>query len=418
MSSTRRRESRKVRVEAGGDRVAASSSQPRTFHTARPSIYLDQWVWIRLARANVGRPDQPNDVAVLAAVHAAAARGVAFPLSATHYFETLSVTDPRQRRDLAAVMGPISRFLNLRAPGQLVRHQLLTVFHELYGRPAFRPSPATVLDLGVGWAMLGERVPLKIMTRGREREATDDEVPGRREMLRALGQLGEMQSLAGPADDEIPRLRALGYRPEVSRASTASRIAFETDFEQRLRGVKVDRDELRVWIMARELSHEHLDTFNDILAEYRLNFDHMFQFDPLVSGSARTAIMRMSDLVPTMRVAADMKLEIFRNPQRHWTVNMMHDIDALSHAVPYCHVVTADKDAADLLARSGAQSRYKTRVVTKLGDLPAAIAQLPRTSVAEQNPSGWDHIGPPSPFCSDDSDIPGWMRANSAERGE
>jgi hypothetical protein len=190
-------------------------------HTARPSVYLDQWVWIRLARAKAGRPENRSDNDVLIAVQAAAEAGVAFPLSATHYFETLAITGPRQRTDLAAVMGSISRFLNLCPTALLVRHQLLTAFHELYGRPAFRPADPVVLDLGVGWAMAGAVVPLKIMMG--DCEATDAEIPGRRQMLRALGQLGETRLIAGPADDEIERLRQLGYRPEAAAAATASR---------------------------------------------------------------------------------------------------------------------------------------------------------------------------------------------------
>jgi hypothetical protein len=56
-------------------------------HTHRPSVYLDQWVWIRLAASNAGRPKEAGDPAVLEAVRAAKDAGVAFVLSATHYIE-------------------------------------------------------------------------------------------------------------------------------------------------------------------------------------------------------------------------------------------------------------------------------------------------------------------------------------------
>ena len=50
----------------------------------------------------------------------------------------------------------------------------------------------------------------------------------------------------------------------------------------------------------------------------------------------------------------DLKAELFRNATKAWTLNAIHDIDALSLAVPYCHAVVPDKEMADLLARSRA----------------------------------------------------------------
>ena len=63
--------------------------QIRINEANRPTVYMDQWVWIRLAQASKGRPQDPKDNAVLEAVRAASEAGVSFPLSATHYVETL-----------------------------------------------------------------------------------------------------------------------------------------------------------------------------------------------------------------------------------------------------------------------------------------------------------------------------------------
>lgn len=66
-------------------------------HTVRPSVYLDQWVWLRLAKADQGEPREESDLAVLAAVRQASDAGVVFPLSSTHYMETSKITDPGKR---------------------------------------------------------------------------------------------------------------------------------------------------------------------------------------------------------------------------------------------------------------------------------------------------------------------------------
>jgi hypothetical protein len=85
-------------------------------------------------------------------------------------------------------------------------------------------------------------------------------------------------------------------------------------------------------------------------------------------------------------------------------VNMMHDIDALSLAVPYCHIVMPDRDAAHLLTRSNAHIRYGTKVITRLGDLPGVLADI-NVPDSLDNLSGWDHVGPAAPFCATEADI-------------
>lgn len=55
-------------------------------------------------------------------------------------------------------------------------------------------------------------------------------------------------------------------------------------------------------------------------------------------------MIEFADLMPSVRIATDLMLaELFRNTTTTWTMNAIHDIDALSLAVPYCHVVVPDK---------------------------------------------------------------------------
>jgi hypothetical protein len=54
---------------------------PLDLHTDWLSVYLDQWVWIPLARAANGRPAEALNTEVLAAVREASASGVVFSLT-------------------------------------------------------------------------------------------------------------------------------------------------------------------------------------------------------------------------------------------------------------------------------------------------------------------------------------------------
>jgi hypothetical protein len=66
-------------------------------HICRQLVYLDQWVWIRMAKADRGELRERSTAAVLGAVREPSAAGVVLPLSARHYMERSKITDPQQR---------------------------------------------------------------------------------------------------------------------------------------------------------------------------------------------------------------------------------------------------------------------------------------------------------------------------------
>jgi len=180
-------------------------------HPARPCVYLDQWVWIRLARAANGEPREASYLRVLAAVRDAAEDGVAFPLSTAHHIETSKITSPRQRLDLARTMASISHCRTLRARNVLLRHQMLHAMHLTFGRPAFRPQPPEVLGTGVRWAFDGK--PGHGVLRGPDGAVVDPAaIEGMPEFLRKANQLTEIMVLAGPGDEEIAAQGEQGSR--------------------------------------------------------------------------------------------------------------------------------------------------------------------------------------------------------------
>jgi len=388
-------------------KIAGMPGNVRDLHTRLPAVYLDQWVWIRLARAHLGRPERPFHADVLAAVRDASADGVVFPLSSTHYWETLRIRDPRQRRDLVEVMAPISAMRTLRSHGDLLRHQLLVALHESVGRSAFRPGMPEVLGLGAQWAFRGVPARLQIVDAAGVVVHRVD-----RTWLRHLNQYAEAELLAGPSDDEVPALKELGYAaPREIDDHPGNRLAWEELLAGRLADHNPSRAELRVWLLARELTHEYLDLLNKILAEYRLTFADIAKVrDP---GEVRSNAVEFVERVPTLRIAAEMKLEMFRDRNRSWTRNMVDDIDALSIAVPYCRVVVADRDAAAMLRRSQAHARHGTTVINDLGALPELLEDLRvEARGLGGDPTGWGEVGPGEGFRLDrparlsDGDVP------------
>lgn len=364
------------------------------FKTPVPSVYLDQWVWIRLARANVGKPVHPDDVALLETLQQAAADGVAFPLSATHYEETSRILDPTQRREIARVMAPISMGRTLRNQTDLVRHQLLLALHDVTGRPTFEPVAPRVLGLGVHWTFVGVEGFMTVVDQKGRPDASID-----LNWHRRLNQYCEFMLLCGPQDSEIAGMELSGYvPPRTFETGADNRLDWERSFEVEAEQHK-SREALRRALFARESSHEYGRLLQTILTEYRLSIAS------ISGGNPKTSLARIIEFcerVPTLRVAVEMKLEIFRDPGRRWSWNMLRDIDALSLAIPYCHVVVADRDALSLAERSRAPQRYDTAMTASLQELPDLVADLAASRVTSTaDLSDWSTVGPGESYSVD-----------------
>lgn len=343
---------------------------------------------------------------MLAAVRDAAAAGVAFPLSTTHHIETSKITSPRQRLDVARTMASISHCRTLRARKVLLRHQMLHAMHLTFGRPAFRPQPPEVLGTGFRWAFDGE--PGHGVLRGPDGAVVNPAtIEGMPEFLRKANQLTEMMLLAGPGDEEIGELREhYGYRPEAMDAVEADRLEWEASYVEILAEHPASKAELRVRLQARELIHEHQATFQALLGEYRISLNREVGYNPDRPDVSRRRMVAFADAVPSLRIAVDLKVELFRGAAKPWNMNAVHDIDALSMAVPYCHVVVPDREMASLLFRSRAAERHGTQVITALPDLPDALPGLAEQARdAPGDRTGWDWAGPWDGYCLDWSEL-------------
>ncbi|WP_334147605.1 hypothetical protein [Microbacterium sp.] len=112
-------------------------------------------------------------------------------------------------------------------------------------------------------------------------------------------------------------------------------------------------------------------------------------------------MVTFGELVSTFAISADMKLQFFRDASRDWTWNMLRDIDATSLAIPYCHVVVADRDAAAIAGRTRAPAQYGATVISNLRELPDLLTNP--SAVARtlgEDPSDWTMVGPGERFST------------------
>lgn len=171
------------------------------------------------------------------------------------------------------------------------------------------------------------------------------------------------KTLDGPTAEEEPELRRLGWDPRAAYQVASRRAAQEIEQAARFSAhPSWRRGRIRDVIAAREVGIE----INDILwralstrgASLEAVFDNV------------DATRRAFDSMPSFDVSVTLKTGYHRDPLHRWTPNDIQDIDALSSTVPYCDIVVTDKAAASHLVRTGVPERFRTKVLSRVSDLP------------------------------------------------
>ena len=333
-------------------------------------VYLDLNHWIHLAQASVGHSKGSSFTKALEACRAARlASSALFVLSSTHYFEVSKIKDPEQRRALADIMEELTGFATLVSRDVVMGLELAAMLDRFAKEPSSLPN-VSLIGRGVGHAF-GLKNAIKIARplgsatdRAQQRmgpEASDD-------FIAQVPLLFERSLLRGPTGKEVEDLRKRGWNPEAAMQVAETRAAEER--EQRLRFDAQNRwrrGRLRDVVAARELSIEFRDIFPRALKERGL-----MQADVLQDRQSARAFVRG---MPSTEVAIELKTAWHRNRDKHWTVNDIQDIDAMSLAVPYCDIVVSDKACHQALAAAHLGKRMNTVLLWSLEDLPNTLAQ-------------------------------------------
>lgn len=327
----------------------------------------------------------------------AAAVGVAFPLSATHYIETARDGNARRRSEDATFKATLSGCRTLASRRVLLSNQLMLSLHDHFGVPTPRPDVHRSLGLGVHWAFTG-----KEQMRG---EFTVDPATGNvipitpGAVLRRENQRLQLSFLSGPEADKIQLLREqYGYRPESTEETGASRVAWEHAFAESVTAqVPKTREEKRLWVQVGYVTHELPELLGSVLPELGLGFDDLMGGRDTVD-ERRAFLVGFFDSMPSVQVAVDLKTALHFDNERPVKVNDLRDIDSMEFAIPYCHVVVADAATVDAARRMHVGDRYGTVVTGQLADVVAELPRLEALAAGLPDPSGWDLVGPGSGF--------------------
>jgi hypothetical protein len=364
-------------MKTGAVRTEVAYAWP-PFEKPEPSIpiaYLDLNHWISLTKAAVGHSDGVKSRSALHALRELRTTGqVLLPLSSTHYLEMNRIRSARQRFDVAGVMEELSDFACLMDRTLVIRLELQEAFCRLLGEGARIYSALPLLGNGAIQAF-GMRGGLRI--RDREGQDVTEDARARwpegpeafdtwqREAERRLNRA----VLAGPQEDERQELQEAGWRPEKVMEVGEKRAQQENDQAKLLsEEPRWRRGRLRDVVAARYLALEIEGPLNEESTRRGLDFPALFP-DP-------DAARQFTDSMPSADVWITLLTAGHRNPEAPWTVNDVHDADALSVAVPYCDFVATERHATHLLHAAGLPSRVDTTVVATLDELVAAIEAI------------------------------------------
>lgn len=361
--------------------IRADILWPTDLHVpSRPPaiVYMDMFAYINLSDCATGRNNPTGYDVLLPAVRRARNDGRAvFPLSTSHVIELCDIRQAKLRRERVAMMEELSGFTYLLGRPYIQELELETALNDIPGvsiQPHGQPIPLIGQSVLWGFGKQGGLVtnapdPDAMAKHACEQMGIE---PGA-EPMATLNRWAERELLAGPEDEADPELLAAGYNPRVwrdvqeKRAEQERYLVGQLDIDPKYR-----QGRLRDVVNARELEIELGDKLNQMTTAMNTSIGKLLAYE-------RTNLRDFADRMPSTRVAVTMKAAYHKNNKHDWTTNDIHDIDAMSIAVPYTDAVFADKAARDKLAGSPELAVFDTFLPRTPQELAGWLDNLPAT---------------------------------------
>lgn len=359
----------------GADRVQVAYEWPTTLVVPdRPPklVYLDLNHWIALAKAMAGHPSgDPHRDALDDLTRAVSDGRAVFPISDIIYIEVSKIGQHRQRQALREVIERVSQYFVVTARSIVSVHEIEAVLDRLVG-PSSRPvNRMMYLDWGVARAF-GKVGGFRVRNADGE-DLTAETRAGWKdgpEAFDAIFRAAELElqrrSLEGPTPEEEPHMRELGWDPRAAMTVADRRAAQELEQVARFdHDPSWRRGRIRDVVAAREVLIEINEALFQGIDAREVRYSDVFP--------SRDESRAVLDSMPSFDVAVTLKTSYHRDPNHRWTVNDIHDIDALGSTMPYCDIVVTDKAVASHANRSGLAQRLATVVLSRLDELSAYL---------------------------------------------
>jgi len=324
---------------------------------ARPPalMYLDLNHWINLSKARLGRESGARYQRLLGVCRRAVnEKRVRIVLSGSFVEEFSAIPNPQQRNDLVDLIDELTDFEYLPGLVEVMKLELQATLDVMTGSRGlgFLPIELVGRSLLHTFGMVGGLLIVDENERDTTAEQREQGGPEFETRFKELERTAERMLLAGPSDEDIPRLRKEGYAPEIPRQSHADNVKIEQAFADNQLDEHWRRGRLRDVLTAREA---HLELNDMLVAELnarRLTLE-------TVAGDLADA-RRLVLSMPSRAVTVELKTRYHRDASKRWTTNDFHDIHAMAVAVPYCDIVFTDAAARNGLIGAKLHDRMGT----------------------------------------------------------
>lgn len=322
-------------------------------------IYLDQNMWIYLARARKRQGDLPRYQDVLTLAEAGVEAGlISFPLSSIHYIETNNRRPWERRQDLAQTMASISRFHAIAPFTAVVPPEIDRALKSMFDVSI---PPRSVQVFGIGFQHAMNRpfpvfeMPADAPVSREFRCAFNDAVVKSTEWVMLSGLPPELEVDESEFDKE--------------QREVGNRLASEQERLRLLRregGWHSGERSKRVAMAATMIGWR--DQLTEAMARVGLEFDDL-------QALGRAGLTDLIESIPTLHVASELVRQREAARDTPWTRNDVNDVFALSIAIVHCDVVVTELQWVDLATRSKLHERYETVLLKDLATLGPHLAR-------------------------------------------
>lgn len=293
-------------------------------------IYLDQNVWIDLAKIHYGKDELPESVRLLSLIREKLESGdIVLPLSSVHYIETSTIANAGRRERLGRVMFEYSRGVTLAPFKSIVIYELDCALSKIFHH--VNPRTFKLFGNGIQHAY-GDKLSFEYPT------MIDPE------WIERAALTGE-QIIGHPF-------------PGFHKTDDNNK------FQEHLRKVSVMRqtDKQKDWdaaLYAFALS-DIVEPLSEVLDYWQIPFDAF-------KGLGAKVISSFIDDLPSRALEVHMLRQVLNNPNYNPKPTDLEDWAGIALASQYCDVIVGEKHLCDMLRRN----KFKTKalVFRRLSDI-------------------------------------------------
>jgi hypothetical protein len=323
-------------------------------------IYLDQFAWIRLARAANKLKVEPGWVEALELCRALKTYGItSFPIDIYRYWETNKNHNDGARNRLADVISELSDFDAILVSMPVLDHEIDKALAKRFGRPSPVREPRI---FGRGIAHMSNGGVFNSARPADQRPPSQDKGSDFRAPIDR--QLEEVLLRAGPKD------HARNGLPLDAVPFGDMFVQHEVTIAQAIAAKSVKGAKLRRAVVETDLTH-------DIGPAIRRRMDEAgLEVRTVVDRLGDDGLVELIEDLPTRKVTNNLRTSKHLHPpaNQRWEPNDFFDVIALPVPVVYCDVVMTEKQWVDSMKRDYLGDKFNTKLISTPKELSEALA--------------------------------------------